>query len=228
MHILADTLAGYFTTGDVLLLGDGEIAFSVVEVAPDGLIVRSYGGLVPAGRFGVAVSGKEGHHGAPPIDHATVRLASAISDAVVLGSFIESAAQIEEMRKLLPPKRAVWAKVETRAGVEHALEIAAEADGILLGRGDLLIDAGELDYYHYEQLAIDRLARADVPLMIGTQLWTSSSTMFLPHRSELSYLCSLIARGIDSILLSDETTTGANPEQIVAQVSRLITRYQRN
>src|SRR5262249_13988077 len=173
------------------------------------------------------VPGKEGHHGAPPIDNATTRLVSSISNAVVFGSFIESAKQVEQMRKLLPPGRAIWAKVETRVGANHIEEIASEADGVLLGRGDLLIDAGELDYYDCEQLVIDRLAQADVPLMVGTQLWTSSSTMFLPHRSELSYLCSLIARGIDSILLSDETTTGERPEQAVAQISRLIARYRR-
>lgn len=225
VHVLADAPASYFSVGDVLLLGDGETAFTVVGVTPGELRLRSHGAPVPAGRFGIAVAGKEGHASAAPLDSATARLVWSIPDVIVIGSFIESAAQVAQMRRLLPPRQAVWAKVETRRGVANVEDITAEADGILLGRGDLLIDVGDVDYFDCEQHVIGHVTRAGVPLMVGTQLWTSSSAMFLPHRSELSYLCGLLSRGIDSILLSDETTVGEHPERTVTQMTRLIARY---
>lgn len=116
----------------------------------------------------------------------------------------------------------MWAKVETRAGADACESIATASDGVLLGRGDLLIDAGMESYYAAEQKILRASLASGKPLMVGTQLWTSSSTSALPHRSELSYICHLVERGVASLMLSDETTVGADPAKSIADIRELI------
>ena len=147
-------------------------------------------------------------------------------------SVVEQEEQICEIHRLLSAAESglseraeVWAKIETRKGVDNLDSIARVADGIVLGRGDLLIDTGYLDYYECERRVRDLLVGRTIPLMLGTQLWTASAVSWLPHRSELSYLCEWIAGGVDSILLSDETTVGTDPVRTIANIYALTQRY---
>lgn len=229
LHLLWDIQSGYFEVGDTVLLGDGEAALIVLAVAEDSMLVRPPAGGIGSGQFGTAVSGKEGHRpGAALLDAQTLDIIKQIPDATILLSFVTSSDQVNQTRSLLAGvgrDARVWSKVETRAGIANLPAIIDVSDGVLLGRGDLLIDTGPLDYHAYESRARAHLLANDKPWMLGTQLWTASLTSLLPHRSELSYLCDLVAGGVDFLLLSDETTVGPDPAGTIRTIRTLIERY---
>jgi pyruvate kinase len=113
------------SAGDTLVLGDGEDALRVIEAFGD-------------------------HCVAAPLTSGIL-----VFDAVIL-SFVETPETIETARSLMRegrPGKLPWviAKVETRAGVALLREIAESADAILLGRGDLLLDTGEVDFYDLQR-----------------------------------------------------------------------------
>jgi pyruvate kinase len=117
------------------------------------------------------------------------------------------------------------AKVETGAGVEAIDEIAANVDAVLLGRGDLLLDVGELELYAAERRVIDATLRTRTPIIVGTDLLNSLSRSWLPNRSELAHLSWLLELGIHGVLLSRETTIGTRPMRTIALVDELRARY---
>lgn len=232
MYLLSDSPQGYFDVGDTILLGDGETSLLVEDVSDQWLVLRPPVEGLEVGQFGVAVAGKEGHPaGAPLLNEASAALVAQIPQAKLMLSFVESPEQIRETRAVLAGagvgQPELWAKVETCAGVENLESVISTADGVLLGRGDLLIDAGPLDYYRYERRVRDVLLGGQVPLMVGTQLWTASSRTSLPHRSELSYVCEWISAGVESLLLSDETTVGRDPIRVIESLNSLIEQYSR-
>jgi len=229
LHLLWDIQHDYFEAGDTVLLGDGEAALTVLEVAVDSMVIRPPAGGIGGGQLGVAVSGKEGHSpGAALLSAQMLEIIGQIPDASIMLSFITTADQVRRTRSLLAGSgltAPIWSKVETRAGVDNLDAVMEVSDGVLLGRGDLLMDTGPIDYHSYESRARTRLLAGHTPYMIGTQLWTASSGSLLPHRSELSYLCELIAGGVSFLLLSDETTIGPDPAGTIRTICRLIERY---
>lgn len=216
--------------GDVLLLGDGEDALRVAEAHPGHCFAVPLTGGRLGFRRGMAVQGKpHALAGLTERDMSTLSTLSTTSFTGVFVSYVESASEVRKVQEILadshrePP--VVVAKVETSAGVADIEEIAGQADGVLLGRGDLLMDVGVLDFHAASQRVVDHMAKSGKPLIVGTQLLTSLSDSWLPHRSEISCLCDLIAKGVAGLLLSDETTVGRDPGRTVRVLAELISAY---
>lgn len=225
-------LAGHVEAGDVLVVGDGEDAFAVLEVDSEGMDVRALTAGVLGRRRGVVILGK--HRGVclTDEDRRTLRfLPSTCFHAAIL-SFVEAKDQVAAAREILGdaspamrPPLGVMAKIETSAGCDEAQVIADAADAVMLGRGDLLLSVGERAFYR-RALDVERAAlAADRPLVVGTQIFTSLSGSWLPNRSELSYACELIARGVAGIMFSFETTVGMSPRRSVQLLAELIDEY---
>ncbi|MGW1728826.1 pyruvate kinase [Streptomyces sp. NPDC002306] len=226
-------IAPYIEAGDVLVLGDGENALRVESCTADGCVTRplTHGDV---GRHkGISLHGKPQAYQALG-DAETLALKS-LSDSVFSGvviSFVEDTDTLEQARQLIAaggrdsrPAPVLLAKIETRAGAERAAELARAADGVLLGRGDLLLDAGELDFYDLGKNVMKHTQKAGRPLIVGTQLLPSLSEGWLPNRSELAYLSHLIEKEVDGLMLATETTVGSAPLRTVDLASALIRRY---
>jgi len=221
------------TVGDILVIGDGEDALEVTSIAIDRFTARplTYGTL---GRSrGVTIEGKSVRH-----DSLTSRdseLLAATSNGAFTGviqSFVESPDQLAEARNLIRESseqpRALVAKIETPAGIACAEQIARFSDVVLIGRGDLLLTTGPIAFHAAQQQAIDACRNAGVPFVVGTDLLPSLSGRWLPNRSELSFLCSLLESGVDGLLLAMETTIGESPQRTIAMIDNLRRRYARS
>ncbi|MFF1659159.1 pyruvate kinase [Streptomyces sp. NPDC058255] len=218
--------------GDVMVVGDGEDALRVTEIAADHCVAEPLTSGVLGRKRGVMVRGKM-----PPVTALTEQDAAALAklpgtifSAVIL-SFVESAATIAQAQKIMEtagggrPLPGIIAKVETRSGVQAVTEIAKAADVVLLGRGDLLLDVGEIDFYDAGKAVLKEAAKTGAPVIVGTQLLNSLSNSWLPHRSELAYVSHLLEKGVDGVLLSTETTVGRQPVRTVELLRELMDRY---
>ncbi|MEV7327312.1 pyruvate kinase [Micromonospora sp. NPDC093244] len=231
LGLSGNDMGHFLEPGDVILIGDGEDALRVDEVHGDHCLTTPLTGGMLARRRGAVVSGKMPRFDdLTPSDAAALRLAPSTVFSAVILSFVESASIVEQARTLMRESGrddlpAVVAKVETRAGALAVADIARSADAILLGRGDLLLEAGEVDFYALCRDVIKTAADLSCPVIVGTQLFDSLADSWLPHRSELAYISQLWEAGIDGLMLAYETTVGAQPVRTVEALSTLRSRY---
>ncbi|WP_167759104.1 pyruvate kinase [Blastococcus sp. TF02A_35] len=218
--------------GDVLVTGDGEEALAVEAVADDHCIARPLTSGELGRRRGVTVSGRSNaSESLTAGDREGLETLGAAPFTGVIVSFVESAKTVREVKESLArsfgnrPPPAVIAKVETAAGIGAIQEILDESDGVLLGRGDLLLDVGPIEFYDACRSVLKAADKQGVPAIVGTQLLVSLSNTWLPNRSELAYVSHLIEKRVHGLMLSTETTVGKHPTRTVAMLSSLIERY---
>ncbi|HYI23417.1 MAG TPA: pyruvate kinase, partial [Candidatus Limnocylindrales bacterium] len=138
----SSSLATQLQVGDRVLLADGaaELRVTAVEAADvrtevvNGGVVRSHSGVnIPSERLAV--------DGLTDDDRAALPRALELRADLIAQSFVRSADDVRALRKLLPadgPR--LIAKIETRAAIDNFDDILAEADGIMVARGDLGVD----------------------------------------------------------------------------------------
>lgn len=220
--------------GDLVVIGDGEDALRIVgHDAGSCTAVPLTTGVIGI-RRGLSFPGIRRAGDAQELtDHDIAGLramAGTQFDAVVL-SFAESADLVERARAVLresvggAPLPAVVAKIETAAGAARADEVARAADGILLGRGDLLLDTGPIEFHAACRRVLDAGRTAGCPVVVGTQLLTSLAAGWLPHRSELAAVSELLGEGVAGLMLAEETAGFADPVRAVTLLSGLRDRY---
>ena len=219
--------------GDLVVVGDGEDALRIVGQADGSCTAVPLTAGVVGIRRGLSFPGARragDAHELTPHDIAGLRaLAGSPFDAVVL-SFAESADLVDQARVVLREsgqRRAVVAKIETAAGAAAADEIARAADGILLGRGDLLLDTGPIEFHAACRAVLDAGRTTGRPVLVGTQLLTSLAAGWLPHRSELATVSELLEEGVAGLMLSEETAGFADPVRAVTLLNGLRDRYAR-
>ncbi|WP_439657508.1 pyruvate kinase [Lentzea sp. HUAS TT2] len=215
--------------GDVLLVGDGEIAARVVSATRTHCVAEALEGGVLGPRKGVWVVGRSRRPRSSDAE-ADLALLDRLNDSAFTGaivSFAEDAAVLEPVRARWGGRgaNAVVAKIETRAGVANVAEIAPAADSVLVGRGDLLMDSGVVDFHALCTTAVRECRRLSVPVVVGTQLLSGLEHSWLPLRSELAYLCGLLESGVDGLLLTTETTFGRDPLGAAGLLADLVHRY---
>ncbi|WP_255658712.1 pyruvate kinase [Actinoplanes sp. L3-i22] len=215
--------------GDVLLVGDGEIALRAVAVSDGCCTVEALTGGLLAPRKGVWLTGKAAHR-RPSGARSDLDLLDRLDNSAFTGaivSFVEDPAALAPVRARWGHRggNAVVAKVETRAGVARIADIARAADSVLIGRGDLLLDTGVLDFHRLCASAVRRCRDVSVPVVVATQLLSGLEHSWLPLRSELAYLCGLLESGVDGLLLAAETTGGSDPLRTTRLLADLIQRY---
>lgn len=137
-------------------------------------------------------------------------------------SFVRNAADIRQLRKLINNKDiAIVAKIETKSAISNLEEIIAEADVIMVARGDLAIEM-PLETVPLLQKKIISLAnKAGKPVITATQMLDSMRTATTPTRAEVTDIANAILDGTDAIMLSDETTIGEHPVVVVRTMSKI-------
>lgn len=218
--------AGAVARGATLVTGDGELSFQVQGVDASGMdtVALQSGTLGPA--RGVAFLDSVEVQFSPLTERDRgylFFLRTGLVQALML-SFVESAADVIEARELIARHTAqplqIYAKLETRKGIEQMDEIATAADFLLLARGDLLLNLGMANFCAAEW----NFLHTSIPasrLVVGTQLFNSLSDNALPNRAELTAFHLFVRSGISRFLLSTETTVGNAPLSTVETMSAL-------
>lgn len=215
-----------YQAGSVLIVGDGEVALLVTATEPYrmeckvlfGGIIRQRRGLTREGGGGeFETIGKR--------EHQLLRFAKEQSLEGVLLSFVDDPASVESARAIMGADCEVLSKIETHAGVRNLNSIARVSDAVILGRGDLALQVGRVEFPEVENRIVKEAVASGYRLIVGTHLLESASTSWIPYRSELSSLAAFLKAGIDGALLSSETTIGARPPQVVRVLCELVDRY---
>ena len=145
-------------------------------------------------------------------------------------SFVRTAADVDaldahlkECAKVSTRPIPIIAKMEVPVAIEHAREIAASVDAMMVARGDLGVelDLAEVPAVQKHLMSICR--DADLPCIVATQMLESMIEAPTPTRAEASDVANAVFDGADAVMLSGETAVGRYPVETV-EVMRRITR----
>lgn len=211
--------------GARLVIGDGEVEFTVAEKKDDTLrcIVTVAGRL--DSRKGVNAPGTD-----LPIssmtdkDREDLKLICQLELDYVALSFVRTAEDIEELRSLMNEEGQqipIIAKIEKSEAIEHLLEIRDAADGMMVARGDLGIDMPPQEVPVLQKRIINTCNEVGKPVITATQMLQSMVEHPRPTRAEASDVANAILDGTDAVMLSNETATGKYPVEAVLMMKHI-------
>ncbi len=158
-------------------------------------------------------------------DEADLRAGVQAGIDFVALSFVRQGSDIEQLRRFLDElgsKAKIIAKIEDQAGVRNMHEIIAEADGVMVARGDLGI---EIDYHRLPLVQTQMIAAcrdAGKPVIVATHLLETMISSPMPTRAEISDVSNAIREQADAVMLSGETTIGKYPLESVQVMKNII------
>jgi pyruvate kinase len=220
-------LPGAVKRGDSLLLDDGRIQLEVQEVGAGYVQTRVVDGGTLGEHKGISAPGVTLPAGAlTPKDREDLIFGVRQGVDFVALSFVQSADDLRQAREALraagAPAIPVVAKLERPEGVAQLDAILAEADAVMVARGDLGLEL-PLEQVPRVQKQVTRRARAlGVPVIVATQVLESMLAEPRPTRAEVSDAANAVDDGVDAIMLAGETAVGRHPVRAVQMLDRII------
>jgi pyruvate kinase len=213
------------TRGDFLLLDDGAIQLRVDEVESDCVKCKVVVGGRVTDNKGINKLG--GGLSAPALtekDREDIRFAADIDADYLAVSFVRSADDIVEARRLLREaggKGGVVAKIERAEALECIEAIIDASDAIMIARGDLGVEIGDAKL-PAKQKHLIKLARSMNSVVItATQMMQSMINSPIPTRAEVFDVANAVMDGTDAVMLSAESSVGRNPPLVVEAMHRV-------
>ena len=209
-HLLRDV-----GKGNTIFLDDGLLELKVIEVKDQDLVcsVEVGGELGP--RKGVSLPGvKVDLPAVTEKDLEDIKFAVEAEVDYLAISFVRRAEHVREVREVLKQYDAdidLIAKIESQEALDHLDEIIAEADAIMVARGDLGVEIPAETVPIIQKDIIKRCNKAGKPVITATQMLESMKRSPRPTRAEVTDVAHSILDGTDAIMLSGETAVGEFP-----------------
>ena len=176
--------------GDTLLLSDGLVALKVEAIEGTDIVTTIQNDGPMSTRKRVAAPGVA--LGLPPIseqDEKDIIFGVEQGMDFVAASFIQRAEDVRAIRALIAKhggQLEILAKIENLEGVRNFDEILAEADGVMVARGDLGVEIPAEDVPLIQKEIIAKCNRAGKPVIVATQMLESMTSNPRPTRAEAS------------------------------------------
>ena len=222
-HIHYDDLIETVKVGDRITVDNGIINLEVLEKHSDGIMRCRVidGGILKSKRHvnlpGIRVN-------LPAItkkDRADILFAIEHELDFIALSFVREAADVRELRALMGDKAGkikIIAKIEDQSGVNNLEEIIAEADGIMVARGDLGVEINVAELPNVQRRIARLCAEQGKRVIVATHLLESMIENPIPTRAEVTDVANAIYEEVDAVMLSGETTVGKYPVRCVEQL----------
>jgi pyruvate kinase len=219
-------LSRYLKPNDVVLFADGAVAMRVKAVAPGGATLEvTLAGVLRSGQ-GLNLPGAALQ--VPALTEKDLRdLDWTVAQGVeyVCQSFVRRAADVAWLRRELAARGScarIVAKIEKPEALEELDAIIAEADALMVARGDLGVELDVSRVPAVQKLVIAACNKARVPVITATQMLSSMEHSSRPTRAEATDVFNAVLDGTDAVMLSGETAVGAFPVETVAMMNRII------
>lgn len=223
-------LAEKVKPGEPIFMFDGKIKTRVkeivsdtaikVEVLNDGFIMSKKGLNLPDTDFGGDILTEK--------DFSDIEYGASQDFDYVALSFVQNAGDIEKLKQILlshGSRAKVIAKIETKKAIESEANLEAivkAADGIMVARGDMAVEAGA-EVVPIIQRKLIAMCRANAKFcIVATQMLSSMVDNPGPTRAEVSDVATAVVQGADVVMLSDETANGKYPVEAVKEMKKII------
>ena len=220
------TLAENLEPGSRILLSDGLIELTVVEIQGEDVVCEIINGGMLGEKKGINLPGIPVK--VPALTEKDEEdLIFAIGQGVdtVAVSFVRTAEDVRHVKsRLAALKSDAWviAKLEKPQAIEHLDSILEIADGIMVARGDLGVEVPPEKVPAIQKHIIRRAAEFRKPVITATQMLESMIDNPRPTRAEASDVANAIYDGTDAVMLSGETAAGKYPVEAIAMMATIV------
>lgn len=223
-------LAEKCRVGEPLSMFDGLVKCEIIEIVSDtairvrvlndGYVMSKKGINLPDTDFGGDILTEK--------DLSDIEYGAGCDYDYVALSFVQSPEDVLKLKQVLLSHGStakVIAKIETKKAIssERNLEAIVEAaDGIMVARGDMAVEAGA-EVVPIIQRKLIALCRKYAKLcIVATQMMASMVDSPEPTRAEVSDVATAVVQGADAVMLSDETANGSYPLETVKAMKKVI------
>jgi pyruvate kinase len=222
VHLPHPEVLSALRPGDRVLIDDGKLQLRVREANPARARLEIIEGGILSNRKGVSLPDTHLAHGAlTPKDRRDLAAALDAGVDYLAISFVQTEADVAEVKKLAKNRALVIAKIEKPQAILHLEAIIEQADALMIARGDLGVEM-PLEAVPGLQKRITRLARkSGKPVIVATQMLESMIAASAPTRAEVSDVATAIFEGADAVMLSAESAAGAYPIEAVTMMNRI-------
>lgn len=217
-----EELAQDVEPGDPVMLDDGIMELETLE--SDGSRARFRvvkGGLLKS-RKGINLPGADVQ--APSLtekDLEDLQFGLEIGAEYISLSFVRRASDVVDLKSRVRGRALVVAKIEKAQALDNIDEILAEADGVMVARGDLGVELPFEEVPLAQKRIIQSANYFGRPVITATQMLESMIEHPRPTRAEASDVANAILDGTDAVMLSGETAVGKYPIQVVEAMGRI-------
>lgn len=210
-----------------LLLDDGRLRLCVEEAGLDFAVTRVVTGGILSERKGVNVPGV-----VLPLSALTQKDRDDLDFGLSLGvdwvalSFVQRAADIDEVKAIVLGRAAIVAKLEKPAAIDSLDAILTATDAVMVARGDLGVEMPAEQVPAIQKRIVRACRLLGKPVIVATQMLESMINAPVPTRAEASDVATAIYDGADAVMLSAESASGQFPVESVAMMSRIIVQTE--
>lgn len=212
--------------GNIILIADGSVSCKVVEVHEDHVVTEVLNN---------AVIGEKKNMNLPNVKvdlpiisekdkDDILNFAIPLGFSFIAASFVQSAEDVRLIRSLLGPRGRhikIIPKIENIEGIVQFDKILAEADGIMIARGDLGMEISPEKVFLAQKLMIAKCNSHGKPIITATQMLESMTKNPRPTRAEVTDVANAVLDGTDCVMLSGETASGKFPVEAVTIMSKI-------
>lgn len=215
--------------GDDLLIDDGKVRLRVLTSTPEYADVQALNAGVISDRKGVNVPGA-----ILPMSALTAKDREDLDFGLSIGvdwialSFVQRPEDIIELREIVGNRAWIMAKLEKPSAIDSLEAIVASSDGVMVARGDLGVELPPEEVPVLQKRIVRACREAGKPVIVATQMLESMITSPVPTRAEVSDVATAVYDGVDAVMLSAESASGAYPIEAVTMMDRILLSTERD
>ncbi|AWT51151.1 pyruvate kinase [Mycolicibacterium smegmatis] len=212
--------------GDRLLVDDGRVDLRVVAVDGPDIRCEVVDGGPVSDHKGISLPNVP--VSVPPLsdkDIEDLKFALELGADMIAMSFVRAPEEVELAHKIMDEagrRVPVIAKLEKPEAVSDLPAIVEAFDGLMVARGDLGVEMPLEQIPLVQRRAIALCRQAAKPVIVATQMLDSMVSDRRPTRAEVSDVANAVFDGADAVMLSAETSVGADPAHAVATMARIV------
>ncbi|GGB58717.1 pyruvate kinase [Tistrella bauzanensis] len=213
--------------GDRLLLDDGRMVLRITAVDDGEIGTRVETGGHLSSRKGVNVPDAALDLAAiTPKDRVDLDFALDQGVDLVALSFLQSARDVQALRRLVGNRARIVAKLEKPQALDDLAAVVEAADAIMVARGDLGVELGAAAVPIAQRRVIKAARAAGRPVIVATQMLESMIEAPVPTRAEASDVATAIYGEADAVMLSAETAIGRHGVAAVTVMDSIIRKVE--
>ena len=212
-------------SGDTILLADGAMELTVLSASDTDVVCEVVNGGELGSHKGINLPNRSLN--APILsakDKADLQFGLAQGVDFIALSFVRAAHDVRTVKKVIAEAgkdTPLIAKIEKFEALDNIDDIIAEADGIMVARGDLGVEIPLEFVPRTQKMLIAKTNAAAKPVITATQMLKSMVESPRPTRAEVTDVANAIYDGTDAIMLSEETAMGKYPVEAVKVMTRV-------
>lgn len=236
LYVTYEKMPATVKSGDCVLLDDGLIRLTVIEVDEQAQTIRC---LIQnterlGSRKGVNLPGLNVDLPAmTEKDKQDIEFGIKNDMDFIAASFVRTAQDVTQIKDFVEktqlkywpashPAPRIISKIENFQGVRNFSEILSVSDGIMVARGDLGVEIPLQKVLTCQKDMVSQCNAVGKPVIVATQMLESMIRNPRPTRAEVSDVGNAVLDGADAVMLSGEVAQGQYPVECVQTMMSIV------